>query len=982
MMINQRNLVRLLIMIFLMSVCFASFLFAADYSEFVVKNLKVEDVPDDDGSGLKLSWTPLSKEARIIEYRVYRGVTEDSLFYIGKIDVNVKTGVAGDVMYYYDTGYNYFLSINSRGKLKREKNQPQNIFREIPRDINISGPLLKEYRILSVVSNKNFFDHNVEVQKKDKDGNIDIYAGFKLRNLTQLAKKLKKDKKYYYSVIAVNEKRRYYPHAPPAIGIARENDPEEIKELYAVAVKDAVNPRIQFEFSLAGVTAGHRYHSIYMIEKDSLEAFNEYRRQLDKKELYDIAVKVNEHTPEFKVTAKNPAKLIFSRHSCFPYTPNRTAVVKIVDGKTVCEEDTGIYEKDTDGAFFDINNLENYYFSFSIIDGARYATYSDPVQISDVTTESELPVIPAFTVSDRESDKGDYNKIMWGKPIINLTNSYFLNEKKTKLSVNYEILTNDNFKIKNVYFDVYDENGKQIGKTINEYYQDLRIKVKLPKGSDPKAPLKFVMRFKCNNELPENYELTQILSFDPVSRSLAPGELKLGNEDVFKYQYSLYRNTVGFPVWRLAKKTVGSTRQLYDSIRNGGNQYFGVSEYDAEKGLFLMDSSFGVGKDYTGNLYKSAEFKRERDYIISQQTILDTLKDEAKIKEIDDQIAEIQKSIDDAQKNPIGMFASKLDGKKRIDFLHKLTEVASRSFHYMIIKSDGKGHFSQTKVFINDGTPIGNTNEYFPLVGKEYFMPVSNWFKKSMFPAMIAALFFGLLVFIMISKAKKGHDLYVRPIAGIQEIDNAIGRATEMGRPILFVPGLSSIGDVATLAGLAILGKVAKKAAEYDTKILVPCRDYLVLPIAQEIVKEAHYEAGRPDSYDKSSVFFITTTQFAFVAGVNGIMIREKTATNFYMGMFWAESLLMTETGNITGAIQISGTDAVTQIPFFITTCDYTLIGEELYAASAYMAREPLQLGTLKAVDYLKLVILIFIVSGTLLSSAHLTFLIDAFPEK
>jgi len=276
MMINQRNLVRLLIMIFLMSVCFASFLFAADYSEFVVKNLKVEDVPDDDGSGLKLSWTPLSKEARIIEYRVYRGVTEDSLFYIGKIDVNVKTGVAGDVMYYYDTGYNYFLSINSRGKLKREKNQPQNIFREIPRDINISGPLLKEYRILSVVSNKNFFDHNV------------------------------------------NEKRRYYPHAPPAIGIARENDPEEIKELYAVAVKDAVNPRIQFEFSLAGVTAGHRYHSIYMIEKDSLEAFNEYRRQLDKKELYDIAVKVNEHTPEFKVTAKNPAKLIFSRHSCFP----------------------------------------------------------------------------------------------------------------------------------------------------------------------------------------------------------------------------------------------------------------------------------------------------------------------------------------------------------------------------------------------------------------------------------------------------------------------------------------------------------------------------------------------------------------------------------------------------------------------------------------------------------------------------------------
>ena len=301
-----------------------------------------------------------------------------------------------------------------------------------------------------------------------------------------------------------------------------------------------------------------------------------------------------------------------------------------------------------------------------------------------------------------------------------------------------------------------------------------------------------------------------------------------------------------------------------------------------------------------------------------------------------------------------------------------------------MIKSDGKARFTETPVLILDTSEAkGNQyTEFLETWGTQYFMPWSNWFTKRMLPTLIASLIFGGLVFIMIGKAKKGHDLYVRPIAGIQEIDNAIGRATEMGKPILFVPGTSGIQDVATLAGLAILGKVAKKAAEYDTKILVPCRDYLVLPVAQEIVKEAHYEAGRPDTFDKSSVFFITTTQFAFVAGVNGIMIREKTATNFYMGMFWAEALLMTETGAGTGAIQISGTDAVTQIPFFITTCDYTLIGEELYAASAYMAREPKQLGTLKAVDYLKLLILIFIIGGSILTTTHLTFLINAFPDK
>nr|MDA3813928.1 hypothetical protein [Candidatus Cloacimonadota bacterium] len=275
-----------------------------------------------------------------------------------------------------------------------------------------------------------------------------------------------------------------------------------------------------------------------------------------------------------------------------------------------------------------------------------------------------------------------------------------------------------------------------------------------------------------------------------------------------------------------------------------------------------------------------------------------------------------------------------------------------------------------------------SARETYPTLGMDHFYPIPNWFQSDKLPALIATLIFGFMVFYMIRQAKSGKKLYIRPIAGIDEIDNAIGRATEMGKPILFVPGLSGITDVATLAGLSILGRVAKKAAEYDTRILVPVRDYIVLPIAQEVVKEAHYEAGRPDSHDKNSVFFITTAQFAFVAGVNGIMIREKTATNFYMGMFWAEALIMTETGNTTGAIQISGTDAVTQIPFFITTCDYTLIGEELYAASAYLAREPLQLGTLKAVDYTKFIILAFVVIGTLLSTTHATFLINAFPEK
>ena len=68
-----------------------------------------------------------------------------------------------------------------------------------------------------------------------------------------------------------------------------------------------------------------------------------------------------------------------------------------------------------------------------------------------------------------------------------------------------------------------------------------------------------------------------------------------------------------------------------------------------------------------------------------------------------------------------------------------------------------------------------------------------------------------------------------------------------------------------------------------------------VMTVAQETVKAAYSEAGQPDAYEEDSVFYITSMQFAFVAAVSGIMLREKPATNFYMGSFFAESLFLAE---------------------------------------------------------------------------------------
>ncbi len=244
--------------------------------------------------------------------------------------------------------------------------------------------------------------------------------------------------------------------------------------------------------------------------------------------------------------------------------------------------------------------------------------------------------------------------------------------------------------------------------------------------------------------------------------------------------------------------------------------------------------------------------------------------------------------------------------------------------------------------------------------------PEREWLNYDRSYLFLIALIITLAIAFFIETARRGKKLFVRKIAGLEAIDEAIGRATEMGRPILYVPGIQDMDDVQTLAGLTILGRVSRMIAEYDTRIFMPVSRSLVMTAGRETIKAAYQSAGRPDAYSDDMVNYITDEQFGYVAAVDGIMVREKPATCFYMGAFFAESLILAETGNSIGAIQIAGTARPAQLPFFIAACDFTLIGEELFAASAYLSNEPKQLGSLKGQDIGKAIALVVILIGVI----------------
>jgi len=225
-----------------------------------------------------------------------------------------------------------------------------------------------------------------------------------------------------------------------------------------------------------------------------------------------------------------------------------------------------------------------------------------------------------------------------------------------------------------------------------------------------------------------------------------------------------------------------------------------------------------------------------------------------------------------------------------------------------------------------------------------------------------ATLLVSITLSYYIDRASSGEDIYLRKIPGLQALEEAVGRATEMGKSVLFVPGIMDLDQVETVTGLNLLGHVAEYTAKYETSLNVPVSRSIVMEAGREICKESYLKAGRPDLYSDDMVHYISDEQFAYAAGVNGIMEREKPAACFYLGKFYAESLMLAETGNSIGAIQIAGTGSPSQIPFFVTACDYTLIGEEFFTASAYLSKKPELVGSIKGQDIVKLLVMVFMV--------------------
>lgn len=251
-------------------------------------------------------------------------------------------------------------------------------------------------------------------------------------------------------------------------------------------------------------------------------------------------------------------------------------------------------------------------------------------------------------------------------------------------------------------------------------------------------------------------------------------------------------------------------------------------------------------------------------------------------------------------------------------------------------------------------------------------------------PGIISGRFMGLLldiaIFVLtIFYITRKKLLYIRRVPSIDAIEEAIGRSTEMGKPVYFSYGLAWSGfDLNVLTGISLLAYIARICARNDTRIIVPTGgsegSYIVRPTAEETVKTAYMLEGKPELFNPDDIPFLSGQQYAYIGKYVGMMQREPPGA--VIATFGSsEHLNIAETANALGSITINAPGYAGNIAVLACASDYLMWPEEAPAAAAYLSREPMELASIRVQDIMKWLAIITIFVGLIIATSGSNFL-------
>jgi hypothetical protein len=216
-----------------------------------------------------------------------------------------------------------------------------------------------------------------------------------------------------------------------------------------------------------------------------------------------------------------------------------------------------------------------------------------------------------------------------------------------------------------------------------------------------------------------------------------------------------------------------------------------------------------------------------------------------------------------------------------------------------------------------------------------------------------------------------------RRLPALDRLRAALGRGAETGKAIHVSPGVGTIGSgtgsrattAETLAGLLVADRVTSEAALNGAPILVSSGDAVTHLALRGVVRQAYQQAGQSQDYDPARIQLLShQNELAYAAGVAALYGREQLEASMLVGSFGQEFLLIGEDGAQRGLPQVFGTTNTVALPLMMLASEATLIGEEIFAAEAYLTPDAPAQARLQTVDLLRTTVLLLIIGGIIYS--------------
>ncbi|MEA3407787.1 MAG: DUF6754 domain-containing protein [Chloroflexota bacterium] len=233
----------------------------------------------------------------------------------------------------------------------------------------------------------------------------------------------------------------------------------------------------------------------------------------------------------------------------------------------------------------------------------------------------------------------------------------------------------------------------------------------------------------------------------------------------------------------------------------------------------------------------------------------------------------------------------------------------------------------------------------------------------------LLTLFVSALMFIVFTiRAKGGASIPLRPIGVYEQMRRLVSHAAESGQSLHISAGSGCIGAEATpqaVMGLTAVDYLARRSAEYAYPMMSTAGSPTVFATTHGILQQAEGARGEAGGV---GVRFYGPDPFAYAAGTYDTLQEKQPLAHIALGQFGAEGLWISEATNMRDGLRLGGTSDPSSAMLMWLSLDEAVIGEELYAAGAYL-HHPSHLGSLATQDYLRAVLIFSIILGVVVAS-------------